>query len=243
MIWEELKVYRPLKKEVLKESYKRFTSIIAENLSHFGFKLVGRRLIKRSEDLFHVIHLDTRGSWTGLSDSFKTEIAITSIYDKEVFVKNYELTGSKSIESLIPNLKNYYRITEEYPLLADFITRKIIDFVLPYFDKYSSSKQIIGDRTNFKIDNLTQATERNRNLIMLCELSNNQNIQASNIIRSKIDLTQKLNNGSEELKDLVKLLNMLEAENWEGIREVLNSYKAEVFKKLRIKENQAGNPV
>lgn len=242
MIWEELKVYRPLKKEELKESYKKFTSIIAENLSYFGFKLVGRRLIKKSNDLFHIIHLDTRGSWTGLSDSFKTEIAITSIYDKEVFVKNYELTGSRSMESLIPNLRNYYRITEEYPLLADFITRKIIDYILPYFDKYSSSKQILADRANFKIDNLTQATERNRNLIMLCESGNNQNIQASNIIRSKIDFIQKLNNGSDELKDLVKLLNMLEAEDWEGIREVLNSYKAEIFKKLKIKENQAGNP-
>ncbi|MER2997136.1 hypothetical protein [Pontibacter populi] len=243
MIWEELKVYRPLKKEELKESYKRFTNIIAENLSHFGFKLVGRRLIKRSDDLFHVIHLDTRGNWTGLGDSFKTEIAITSIYDTEVFVKNYELTGSRSIESLIPNLKNYYRITEEYPLLADFITRKIIDYVLPYFDKYRSSRQILADRTNFKIDNITQATERNRNLIMLCELGNNQDVQATNIIRSKIDLIQKLNHGSDELKELIELIHILEAKDWEGIREVLNSYKAEVFKKLRIKENQTGNTV
>lgn len=241
MNWEDLKVYRPLRKEDLKKSYKSFIKIIAENLSHLGFKLIGRRLIKKSEDLFHVIHLDTRGSWMGVSDSFKIEIALTSLYDKEVFVKNYELTGSKSIEYIIPNMKDYCRITQEYPLLADFITRKIIEYVLPYFDKYSSSRQILADRDNFKLDNLTQVIERNNNLVLYCELSNNLDIQASNIIESKINLLKKLNKESDELRELIILLGHLEHKDWAGIKEELSSYKAEVLKKLKIKENQTGN--
>ncbi len=52
MNWEDLKVYRPLKKEDLKTAYKDFTKIIADNLRADGFELKGRKLIKQSNDLF-----------------------------------------------------------------------------------------------------------------------------------------------------------------------------------------------
>ena len=55
MNWEDLKVYRPLKKEELKTAYKDFTKIIAGNLLVDGYKLKGRKLIKQSNDLFHII--------------------------------------------------------------------------------------------------------------------------------------------------------------------------------------------
>src|SRR5690606_30536247 len=140
MNWEDLKVYRPLKKEELKTAYKDFTKIIADNLLVDGYELKGRKLIKQSNDLFHIIHLDTRGSWMGISDSFKTEISICSVYDTDTFILNYELTASKKIEDLVPKIRNYYRITQEYLLLADFLTRKIRESILPYFSQYKSSK-------------------------------------------------------------------------------------------------------
>ncbi len=172
MKWEELEVYRPLKKEELKPVFKDFTKIFADNFSQYGFKLIGRKLIKQSNDLFHIIHIDTRGSWSGISDSFKTEISITTIYDLDTFIKNYELTGTKKIEDLIPKLRNYYRITEEYKLLADFLIRKIIEHILPYFEKYDSSEKILSDRNKFKIGDTFEFTEKNENLILFCELIN-----------------------------------------------------------------------
>lgn len=140
MKWEDLKVYKPLKKEDLKNAYKEFAQIVAKNLSQYGFELKGRKLIKQSNDLFHIIHLDTRGSWMGISDSFKTEISICSICDTDTFVLNYELTASKTIEELIPKIRNHYRISQEYQLLADFITRKIVETILPYFFNYKHQK-------------------------------------------------------------------------------------------------------
>jgi hypothetical protein len=79
MRWEELKVYRPLTKVELKPAFKDFTKIIAENLKPFGFSLYGRKLIALSNDLLHVIHIDTRGSWSGVSEYFKTEISLVAI--------------------------------------------------------------------------------------------------------------------------------------------------------------------
>lgn len=159
MNWEDLKVYRPLKKEELKTAYKDFTRIIAENLLLDGYALKGRKLIKQSDDLFYVIHLDTRGSWMGTSDSFETEISICSIYDTDTFILNYELTASKKIEDLVPKIRNHYRISKEYPLLADFLTRKIKESILPYFSQYKSSKDILNSLTNFKLDDTTEITE------------------------------------------------------------------------------------
>ena len=43
MNWEDLKVYRPLKKEELKTAYKDFTKIVAENLLQDGFELKWER--------------------------------------------------------------------------------------------------------------------------------------------------------------------------------------------------------
>ena len=151
MNWEDLKVYRPLKKEELKTAYKAFTKIIADNLLVDGYELKGRKLIKLSDDLFHIIHLDTRGSWMGTSDSFKTEISICSVYDTDTFILNYELTASKKIEDLVPKIRNYYRITQEYSLLADFLTRKIRESILPYFSQYKPSKDILKNLSKFKL--------------------------------------------------------------------------------------------
>ena len=143
MNWEDLTVYTPLKKEGLQTAYKDFTKIVAGSLVQDGFELRGRKLIKKSDDLFHIVHLDTRGSWMGTSDSFKTEISICSVYDTDTFVLNYELTASKKIEDLVPKIRNYYRITQEYPLLADFLTRKIRESILPYFSQYQTSKDVL----------------------------------------------------------------------------------------------------
>jgi hypothetical protein len=236
--WEELTVYRPLTKEELKPAYKDLTKIVADNLSHFGFKLYGRKLIRLSTDLFHIIHLDTRGSWTGLGDTFEIEIAIVTVCDTDTFLRNFELTGSRKILDLIPKLRNHYRITQEYKLLADFLTRKIIEFVLPYFDRYSSSKQILADRKNFKIDKMTALTERNGNLILFSELLNHLDNNATEILTAKLEqLYQaypKKDKGLEYFEETENYLSWLKSNSWDKIKSNLAGRQKEIFKKLKI---------
>lgn len=233
--WEELTVYRPLTKEQLKPAYKEFTKIIADNLSHFGFKLHGRKLIKLSNDLFHVIHLDTRGSWTGLGDSFKIEIALVPVCDTDVFIRNYELTGAKEIKDIIPKLRDYYRITQEYKLLADFITRKLIDFVLPYLDKYDSTKNVLADTGKFKFDNVS---ERNQNLILFSELLNHTDKLATKIVTNALEKLNRIypnkNKAAELFADLENYSTWLKSKEWDKIDNDLADKRATVFKKLKM---------
>tara|TARA_R110002012_G_scaffold295589_1_gene492247 strand:- start:2693 stop:3406 length:714 start_codon:yes stop_codon:yes gene_type:complete len=236
MNWEDLKVYRPLKKEELKTAYKDFTKIVAENLLEDGFELKGRKLFKQSNDLFHIVHLDTRGSWTGISDSFKTEISICSVYDTETFILNYELTASRKIEDLVPNIRNYYRITKEYPLLADFLTRKIREKVLPYFSQYKTSKDILNNRKKFKLDNVSEITERNSNLILYCEITNKIDKVSSEILSTRLARLRNLKNVDSSIKEADDLLHLIQDKNWEKINEILIDNKRQVFKKLKIKE-------
>jgi hypothetical protein len=236
MNWDDLKVYRPLKKEELKTAYKDFTKIVAENLLQDGFELKGRKLFKQSNDLFHIVHLDTRGSWTGISDSFKTEISICSVYDTETFILNYELTASRKIEDLVPNIRNYYRITQEYPLLADFLTRKIREKVLPYFSQYKTSKDILNNRKKFKLDNVSEITERNSNLILYCELTNKIDKVSSEILSTRLARLRNLKKVDSSIKEADNLLLLIQDKNWEKIHEILIDNKRQVFKKLKIKE-------
>ncbi len=235
MNWEDLKVYRPLKKEELKTAYKDFTKIIADNLLVYGYELKGRKLIKQSDDLFHIIHLDTRGSWMGTSDSFKTEISICSIYDTDTFILNYELTASKKIEDLVPKIRNYYRITQEYPLLADFLTRKIRESILPYFSQYKSSKDILNSLSKFKLDNTTEITERNSNLIIYCELANKTDYKSAKILEDRLTKYRKINVEDKIIKHTELLLDLIQNRKWEEVEKLLDDNKGQVFKKLKIK--------
>lgn len=235
MNWEDLKVYRPLKKEELKTAYKDFTKIIADNLLVDGYELKGRKLIKQSNDLFHIIHLDTRGSWMGISDSFKTEISICSVYDTDTFILNYELTASKKIEDLVPKIRNYYRITQEYLLLADFLTRKIRESILPYFSQYKSSKDILNNLSKFKLDNTTEITERNSNLIIYCELANKTDLKSAEILIDRLTKYRKINVDDKIIKHTELLLDLIQKSKWEEVEKLLDDNKRQVFKKLKIK--------
>lgn len=234
MNWEDLTVYKPLKKEDLKTAYKDFTKIVADNLIHYGFENRGRKLIRQSNDLLHIIHFDTRGSWMGTSESFKTEISICSVYDTETFILNYELTASKKIEDLVPKIKNYYRITQEYKLLADFITRKIREYVLTYFSHYQTSKEVLNNRKMFKLDNVSEITERNSNLILFCELTNKIDRDSSEILRNRISKLKSIISAATSIEKDEFLLNLIQEKNWDKINEILIDNKKQVFKKLKF---------
>ncbi|MBB6110971.1 hypothetical protein SAMN05421821_10913 [Mucilaginibacter lappiensis] len=244
--WEDLTIYKPLKKEDLKHSYKRFTDIIFHNLSHFGFKRYGRMLIKQSNELLHVIHLDTRGSWTGMSDRFNVEIAITTIYDEDSFIHNRGLTGAKKIEQIIPGLRNFYRITQEYELLADFLTRKIIEFVLPYFDKYNSAAQILANPKDFDLRQITALHQRNGNLFLFCELHNHCDEYALAILKERVE--HHILSGADQTNpiftELKTLFELVKQKNWLAVTNALNKKQVIVLKKLRLKAlpNKASTP-
>tara|TARA_R100000541_G_scaffold42384_1_gene49678 strand:+ start:154 stop:732 length:579 start_codon:yes stop_codon:yes gene_type:complete len=149
MNWEELKFYKPLEKTELTEAKKSLEAIVTEKLTPYGFKKSGRKLIRKSNDLIHLIHLDSRGSWQGTSNRLKIEFAIVSIFDTDILVENFEPISSSYIQDLDPNLKNYYQITKEFTLFGQYISRKIIEIILPYFDQYLHSSDVLKKGIEF----------------------------------------------------------------------------------------------
>lgn len=234
MKWEDLKVYKTINKDELKLAKKEIEKIVFSNLSHFGFKKYRKVLIRSSNDIFYIIQLDTRGSWMGASMSLKTKIGIVSIYDTDFFINNNELTGCKKLEQIIPTIKNYYQITQEYELFADFISRKLIENIIPYFNQFENSKDILLKSENFKVDNLTELSERNQNLILYCRLANHQNEEVLDILEKKIQLAIKLNQ-QEKVMCIESLIKEIQTSNWENIDKILQGNKERVLDKLKLK--------
>lgn len=166
MNWEDLKFYKPLEKDELSNAKKSIETIVAEKLMPFGFRKFGRKLIRKSNDLIHIIHLDSRGSWHGSSNTLKTEFAIVSIFDTDILVENFEPISSSYIQDLEPKLKNHYQITKEFNLFAEYLSRKIIEIILPHFDEYLNSSDII--KKGIKIG-------ETKNLKLFCELTKESN--------------------------------------------------------------------
>lgn len=234
MKWEDLTVYKTLQKEDLNVAKKEIECIILNNLQPYGFSKYQRKLIRKSEDLLHIIHLDTRGSWMGASRSLKTEISLVSIYDTEIFIDGCELTARKRIQDLIPSIKNYHQITLEYKLFADFISRQLIEFIIPYFDKYKNSKDILSNSRKFKIDETTEMTERNRNLILYCELSNHINKSSIKILNKKIAQIDRIKNDPDKDNEILKLKEAIEKKDWAEVDNILEKKKNLVNNKIKI---------
>lgn len=234
MKWEDLKFYKTINKDELKFAKKEIEKIVFSNLSDFGFKKYGRELIRISNDVFHVIHLDTRGSWMGASTSLKTKIGIVSIYDTDFFIEKHELTGCKKLEQIIPTIKNYYQITQEYILFADFISRKLIENIIPYFKQFENSKDVLSEPDRFKVDNLTELIERNQNLILYCRLANHQNKEVLDILEKKMQLAIKLNS-QEKIMYIESLMKEIQTSNWRNIDNILQGNKERVLDKLKLK--------
>lgn len=225
MKWEDLKVYRVLNKEDLKLAKKEIENLVAERLLPFGFKKYGRKLIRRSDDLFHIIHLDSRGSWMGASTSLQTEIQIVSIYDVDVMVKGYE-TGPKTyIQDIIPKIKNYYQITQEYELFAEFISENLIQYVIPYFNQFSNSKDVLRKTSKLRLKN-----QYNFHLILYSELSNHIKELSMQILEYKIRRAH-----NDDIKVYSNLKSLVEENKWNDIDQYLERNKDLVFKKLKIK--------
>lgn len=225
MTWETLKVYKPLSKDKLVVAKKEINKIVEENLKPYGFKLYGRKLLKLSEDLFYIIHLDTRGSWMGFSNSLKTDISIVSVFDTNIFIEGHEYLPKQYIQDLIPDIKNYYQITSEYILFANYLSRKLEDYIIPYFNKYKNSEDIIKYSDDFDSSNL--------NLHLYSKLKNHDN-SSINTITKKIEFLNRLKSNPTDISELLQLKENLERSNWEEIDNILQNHKEQVLKKLKI---------
>ena len=246
MIWEDLKVYKPLKKEDLKTAFRNLTKILGHNLKEYGFKKKDRKLYRLSYDILEVIDFDYRGSWMGQDEFFTTNIGLIPLCWSDL-TKDYHLVASKEIKEIDTKIKNHYRISQEYDLLADYLTRRIIKTVLPYFDKYNSTAKIIKHSRDFKYKTKCGGNDiyKSNYLILFSELKQHKIKKAIKILDNEIEYLTHLKTNSPnsnaqihldtELRKWETLKHQVINENWSDLDLNFKQIESEEINRLKIK--------
>lgn len=233
--FEKIKVFKSLPKEKWKPAYNELNKIIGANLKEYGFKKIGRKHYRLTNDLLEVIDIDNRGSWTGAKDDIEIRIGLVP-FCWEGLTNEYYLIGSKKIEEVDKTIRKHFRISEEYLLLADYISEKLISNGLPFFEKYNSTKKITSQPYIFPFYSKCGGNDifKSQFLILFSELKQHKANNAIEILENEIELHERLEN-VEIVKQWKKLKELIKKENWTEIDKILAENEQKELKKLKIK--------
>ncbi len=247
MKWEDLKVYKPLSKESLKPSFQEFVKLIGHKLEPHGFKKKGRKLLRLTNDLIEVIDLDYRGSWSGQNEYFETNLGLVP-YCWPGLVNEYYPIARREIKELDQLLKNHYRLTQEYELLADYLYRAIVKSGLPYFEKYNSTEKVLKRASDFKYKTLNGGNDiyNSHLLILFSELKQQTDRNASKILAQQIDYLERLSTNlanskkNTELTETVaawtSLQRAVQSKNWTALIEQFDAFETQELRKVGLKK-------
>ena len=233
--FEQIKVFKSLPKEQWKPAYNELNKIIGANLKEFGFIKKGRKHYRLTNDLLEVIDLDNRGSWSGAKDDIEIRIGLVPYCWNGITNQHY-LAGSKSIEEIDKTIRKHFRISQEYLILADYLSERIINNVLPFLDKYNSTKKITSQPYIFpyQANHLTFDTYNCHLLILFSEIKQHKVDKSIEILDKLIEVSKHFEN-EEELKKWIELKTMIENKDWETIDKVLAENEQRELNKLKIK--------
>ncbi|WP_271425235.1 DUF4304 domain-containing protein [Aequorivita sinensis] len=233
--FEKIKVFKSLPKEQWKPAYNELNKIIGANLKEYGFKKKGRKHYRLTNDLLEVIDIDNRGSWSGAKDDIEIRIGLVP-YCWEGLTKEYYLVGSKKIEEIDKTIRKHFRISQEYLLLADYLSERIIKNVLPYFDKYNSTKKITSQPYIFpyQASHLTFDTYNSHLLILFSEIKQHKVNKSIEILDKLIEISTHFEN-ELELKKWTEIKNLIENKDWKSIDKILTENEHKELNKLKIK--------
>lgn len=140
--WENLQFYKEPPARRNSSTIQRFCSIDLANLKGFGFKLKQSKTVKTSyrinEEFEQSIQFDNSSRWAKNQQSIFIFVSIKPLYaEKE---QPYRIFEAYQIDS---SFKMFYPLTQEFALLAANIIEKINKYLLPFFDRFASSKDIV----------------------------------------------------------------------------------------------------
>ncbi|MFB9053070.1 hypothetical protein ACFFVB_08245 [Formosa undariae] len=233
--FEKIKVFKSLPKEEWKPAFNALNEIIGANLKEYGFKKKGRKHYRLTNDLLEIIDVDNRGSWSGTKDTIEIRIGLVP-YCWEGLTKEYYLVGSKKIEEIDKTIRKHFRISQEYLLLADYLSERIIRNVLPYFEKYNSTKKITNQPYIFpyQASHLTFDTYNGHLLILFAEIKQHKVNKSIEILDKLIEVSMRFEN-ELELKKWTKIKTLIENNDWNSIDKILTKNELIELNKLKIK--------
>lgn len=229
--FEKITVFKNLPKEEWKAAYNELNKIIGINLKGYGFKKIGRKHYRLTNDLLEIIDIDNRGSWTGIKDEIEIRIGLVP-YCWNGFTDEYYLIGSKRIEEIDKSIRKHFRLSQEYLILAEYISERIIKNVLPFFDKYNSTEKIVNQPYIFPYHSNCGGLDiyNSQFLILFSELKQQKIVKSIEILDNEIKY------GSDSLNSITwkELKVLVENNNWDLITKILNENEKNILSKLKI---------
>ena len=230
--FEKIKVFKSLPKEQWKPAYNELNKIISANLKEYGFKKKGRKHYRLTNDLLEVIDVDNRGSWSGAKDDMEIRIGLVP-YCWKGLANEYYLVSSKRIEEIDKTIRNHFRISKEYLILADYLSERIINNVLPFFEKYNSTEKIVNQPYIFPYHTKCGGNDiwNSHYLILFSELKQYRIDKAIEILENEIEF------GSDTLNQVTwkELKALTENKDWETIDKIFAENEKAELDKLKIK--------
>lgn len=233
--YEKIAVFKNLPKGQWKSTYNELNKIIGQNLKEYGFKKKGRKHYRLTNDLLEVIDIDNRGSWTGATYNIQIRVGIVP-YCWEGLSNTYYLVGSKKLEEIDKTIRKHFTISQEYLIFANYLSERIINNVLPFFDKYNSTYKIVNQPYIFPYYSKCGGNDiyHSQFLILFSELKQHKVKEAIEILENEIEFQTRLEN-VEIVNNWEKLKESLETENWYEIDKLLAEKENIELKKLKIK--------
>lgn len=140
--WENLKVYRNIPPDEIPTRFKEFAQLIIAAFDSYGFKLKETKTLKKlyrvNDEFEQSIHFDNSSRWAKNQKDIHIYVCIKPLFsDKEQLYRIFEAFQVDT------SFKMYYPLTQEFKLLAENIIEKIQKHILPFFDRFSTSEQIV----------------------------------------------------------------------------------------------------
>tara|TARA_R110000744_G_C19211493_1_gene546118 strand:- start:39 stop:815 length:777 start_codon:yes stop_codon:yes gene_type:complete len=232
--FEKIKVFKSLPKEQWKPAYNELNKIIGTNLKEYGFKKKGRKHYRLTNDLLEIIDVDNRGSWTGAQDDMEIRIGLVP-YCWEGLTNEYYLVGSKKIEEIDTSIRKHFRISQEYLILADYLSERIINNILPFFDKYNSTKKIVSQSNIFPYQISHLSNNYNNHFLILFSEIKQRKINKSIEIIDKLIEVGTLAKNELEINKWTEIKTLLKNKDWEATDIMLTENEGRELAKLKIK--------
>lgn len=230
--FEDIKVFKSLPKDQWKSAFNELNTIIGTNLKEYGFKKKGRKHYRLTNDLLEIIDIYNRGSWTGAKDDIEIRIGLVP-YCWQGLTDKYYLIGSKRIEEIDKSIRKHFRLSQEYLLLADYLSERIIINILPFFDTYNSTKKITSQPYIFPYYTKCGGEDvyNSQFLILFSELKQHKTKKAIEILDNEIEF------GSDSLNQFTwrELKDLIENEKWEVVDRAFLENEKVILDKLKIK--------
>lgn len=231
--FEKIKVFKSLPKQEWKSAFNELNKVIGVNLKGYGFKKKGRKHYRLTNDLLEVIDVDNRGSWSGAKNDIEIRIGLIP-FCWQGLTEEYYLVGSKRIEQVDTSIRKHFKISEEYLLLADYLSQRIIKNVFPFFEKYNSTEKITSQPYTFPYYSKCGGNDiyKSQFLILFSELKQHKSDKAIEILNNEIEY------GSDSLNVITwsELKKLIEDKNWQEIDKIFAENEKNILEKLKIKQ-------